>query len=328
MHFYRFVAIQVPRFIWLLVILGLLALFPQGVLASPPKAPGNLRLQVSAPPTPTPTPTATPVPTPRPTVTASITPTPTPTPIPGPTIQVDVNWLDQHGPAPYYLDQADTTYLLQTDMTTSGTAFIVLNQHVTFNLNGHTITYDTAVSPTVPNGGFESGTSPTNIPGWDVSQAPSATRVPALGGMWGNWMCQLANITGTQTMKSSNISIPQANIAYVASMWCSGNRYASQATLTVFDSVTHANLGSVSLDPTSGVGMQVGFTPTATNAVYFQVTLSPGTNPNATFNLDHASLARTGYYGVNAQYQSGTRIISSRQEAASRKVRPEAKRLM
>ena len=56
MHFYRFVGIQVPRFIWLLVILGLLALFPQGVLASPPKAPGNLRLQVSAPPTPTPTP--------------------------------------------------------------------------------------------------------------------------------------------------------------------------------------------------------------------------------------------------------------------------------
>ena len=59
MHFYRFLCIQVPRLIWLLVILGLLALFPQGVLASPPKAPGNLRLQVSAPP-PTPTPTPTP----------------------------------------------------------------------------------------------------------------------------------------------------------------------------------------------------------------------------------------------------------------------------
>ena len=122
-------------------------------------AQATLALNVS---NPTPTPTRTPTPTPRPTA----TPTPTPS---GTGTNIDANWLQQHGPAPYVLNQASATYQLQTDVTTSGTAFVVLNQNITIDLNGHTVTYGDSQPITVTNGGFEQG-SGTNVPGWNLSR--------------------------------------------------------------------------------------------------------------------------------------------------------------
>ena len=107
-------------------------------------------------------------------------------------IPIDATWIQNNGPAPYYLMQAGATYQLQTDVTVDGTAFIVLNKNITFDLNGHTITYGNSQPITVPNGGFEDGSSPTDIPHWDVSQAPGAVRMAARTGMWGSWMLAIA----------------------------------------------------------------------------------------------------------------------------------------
>ena len=130
----------------------------------------------SAAPTPTPKPTVmptvTPSPTSRPTATPTPTPRPTVTPTPTPSgtgINIDANWLQQHGPAPYILNQASTTYVLQTDVTSSGTALIVLNHDITLDLNGHTVTYGNSQPITVTNGGFEQGTG-TNVPGWNLAR--------------------------------------------------------------------------------------------------------------------------------------------------------------
>lgn len=90
-------------------------------------------------------------------------------------INIDQAWLDQRGSGPYYLDQADYTYILQTDVTTDGTAFAILDDNITFDLNGHTITYDNASQILVENGSFESGTG-SSADTWDFTNAPEAER--------------------------------------------------------------------------------------------------------------------------------------------------------
>jgi hypothetical protein len=91
------------------------------------------------------------------------------------TINIDQAWLNAQGPGPYYLDQAGKTYVLQTDVTTKGTAFAIIAKDVTFDLNGHTITYDNAAPIAIPNGSFEQSAG-SNATGWNFSNAPSASR--------------------------------------------------------------------------------------------------------------------------------------------------------
>ena len=135
----------------------------------------------------------------------------------GPTINLNANWLQQRGPGPYILDQAGATYRLQADVTTHGTAFQVTANNITFDLHGHTITYDNSAPITVPNGGFETN----DISHWNVSAAPNAKVIPQVM-MWGSSMCQLAGITSAQTLTSSAVAIPQANVTYTSSLTCGG----------------------------------------------------------------------------------------------------------
>ena len=68
------------------------------------------------------------------------------------TINITSSWLQQQGSAPYYLTQANTTYVLDTNVSTPGTAFIAHASNITFNLNGYTISYDNSTPISVPNG--------------------------------------------------------------------------------------------------------------------------------------------------------------------------------
>jgi len=60
------------------------------------------------------------------------------------TIEIDEAWLTANGPAPYFLGTEGAEYILQTDVTTPGTAFYVAKRNITFDLNGHTIYYNSA----------------------------------------------------------------------------------------------------------------------------------------------------------------------------------------
>ena len=87
----------------------------------------------------------------------------------GTAINIDQSWIQQHGSGPYLLDQNGATYQLQTDVTTSGTAFVISGRNVTFDLNGHTVTYDDAAPIAVPNGDFEADPiGSTTITSWDT----------------------------------------------------------------------------------------------------------------------------------------------------------------
>jgi PKD repeat protein len=216
-------------------------------------------------------------------------------------IPIDQTWLQKNGPAPYALTQAGTIYQLQTDVITSGTAFVILNKNITLDLNGHTVTYDNSQPIVVPNGGFEDGSSPTDIPHWNVSQAPAARRVPAMTGMWGNWMLQLANISSTQTLKSDPVSIPQANVEYTAVVTPKASRYDTTVRLSVVDTVTGAVLASkASGAPDRGFGAVVSFVPTTTDPVTLQIDVTPAAGKTVTVELDNVTLTPSRNYGVVA----------------------------
>ncbi len=222
-------------------------------------------------------------------------------------IPIDQAWLQSHGPSPYILNQAGATYQLQTNLTTSGTAFRITQNNITLDLGGHTVTYDNANPITVTNAGFETG----NTSGWNMSQAPGATVAPAMLGMYGNWMLDFPKITAKQTFVSSPISIPQANIPYIAGIQAKSSAWgAATATLTAIDAATNAILGTPqTLDPGGGPILTVTFTPTTTHPVVLKIEVQPNSGQTATVSFDYASLYRNNVLGVDLSYKQNVTII-------------------
>lgn len=70
------------------------------------------------------------------------------------------------------LSQADTTYVLQNDVSSNGSCFVITAANVTLDLNGKTVTYNNAAPVTVPNGDFESAPAGD----WNLGTAPNASR--------------------------------------------------------------------------------------------------------------------------------------------------------
>ncbi len=132
-------------------------------------------------------------------------------------INIDQAWLDVQGSGPYYLDQAGETYVLQTDVTTDGSAFAIIAKDVVFDLNGHTVTYDNAAPISIANHSFEAGAA-SAADGWDFSAAPSAERYQ---GVWlqneiydGDYSLRFAPSGASQTVVSNELVTLDANTTY------------------------------------------------------------------------------------------------------------------
>lgn len=137
-------------------------------------------------------------------------------------VNIDQAWLDQQESGPYYLDQANTTYVLQTDVTTEGSAFAIIANDVIFDLNGHTITYGNADPITVFNGSFEAGVGSV-ADGWDFSNAPNAERFDATG-RWiynevydGDYSLRFNDTTADEYVESTGTITLQPNTTYTLS---------------------------------------------------------------------------------------------------------------
>ncbi len=235
-------------------------------------------------------------------------------------ITIDAAWLIANGPAPYYLTQANTVYQLTSDVTATGTAFLVLDQNITFDLNGHTITYDNNTAPGVPNGGFETGTPGSAPPNWDVSGAPGAViKTVATAawktGWWGNQLLEIPNVAGgtTVTIVSDSIAIPLANVEYCAYIQPKMLHSGGTCIISVIDQTTLLAIPSIygppgsagnygdggCFDPNRGTLCAIQFVPTTTHSVKLKVQITPSSGP-ATIDLDHADLTRSRDYGVIA----------------------------
>jgi len=214
-------------------------------------------------------------------------------------IPINATWLQNNGPAPYVLTQAGATYQLETNVTTSGTAFVILNQNITLDLNGYTVTYGNSSPITVTNGGFEQG-SGTNVPGWNLGGAPSAAIAPNNCYLFGNQVLQLSNFSTTQTIVSSPISGLVAGHTYTSTITPAGVNSNSSVTLNVIDTVTGATLGSAaSANVQRGFSAVVTFTPTTTDPVKLQVVVTPVSGSD-TLDLDQATLTPSCDYGIVA----------------------------
>jgi hypothetical protein len=122
----------------------------------------------------------------------------------------NVVYLDDTITTPYMLSQADTTYILTSDITADGTAFKVKASDIILDLNGHTITYDDSPAG-LPNYDFEFAGASDDIPAdWDLSGAPTAKRSPTSEKVMVNkWYLKFENPTSDQTIVSPWIDLPQ-----------------------------------------------------------------------------------------------------------------------
>jgi Calx-beta domain/Beta-agarase/YXIM esterase-like, galactose-binding domain-like len=214
-------------------------------------------------------------------------------------IVIDDAWLNARGKGSFILDQPGATYVLATDVRTPATAFVVGAAGVTLDLNGHTITYGDALPPVVLNGGFEQG-SGRDVPGWDLSGAPTAALASNTSLLFGNQVLRLSSYSSAQRVISDPISIPLAGRSYTATITPANPDSHSTLTLSVIDSVTGQVLGTATSGSAArGFSPVVTFTPTTTNPVRLQVDVAPlaGTD---TLDLDQATLTVAGDYGILA----------------------------
>jgi hypothetical protein len=204
---------------------------------------------------------------------------------------------------PYILDQANVTYILDTDVNADGSAFMMGNANVTLDLNGHTVTYGNGPVVSVPNGGFESGTT-----GWDISGAPTASVKPAPTGMWGANALFVSNYSATQTIVSNPISIPVANREYAVTVTGKGG-WNQSLEIQMIDTVTGQNLPMTSINRATidrGYGRVESFLPATTNPVKMQIQLIPNAGVTvAQTYIDYAQIFPLGDYGVIASPSSG-----------------------
>jgi hypothetical protein len=227
-------------------------------------------------------------------------------------VTIDAAWLAQHGPAPYVLGQANTTYTLAADVDTPGTAFVDAAPGVTLDLNGHTVTFGDAAPIAVTNGGFEQG-SGRSVPGWVLAGAPTAALAPNTNLLFGSRVLRLTAFSSAQTVVSAPVAMPQANRTYEATITPAhaGGTNASCSTslsLSVVDALTGQVLArGTSADVGRGFSATAHFLATTTDPVRLVVVAAPKPGSTDTIDLDAATLTQADDYGVlaSAEWKSG-----------------------
>ncbi|WP_165250234.1 PKD domain-containing protein [Paludisphaera soli] len=215
-------------------------------------------------------------------------------------IPIDAAWLSRQGAGPYILNQAGAVYSLMTDVTTSGTAFVVLNKDVTLDLNGHTVTYGNSQPIVVANGGFEQG-SGASVPGWNLSQAPRAAVAANSNYLFGSQVLRLSNFSTPQTIVSQPMTIATPNRTYTATITPAGVNSNSTVQLLVLDAATNQVLGSAtSANVQRGFSAVVHFVPATAGQVVLKVVVTPAAGQTDSLDLDEATLTTSFDYGVVA----------------------------
>ena len=242
-------------------------------------------------------------------------------------VNIDQTWLNQRGDGPYYLDQQGKTYVLQTDVTTDGTAFAIIAKDVTFDLNGHTITYNNAAPITIPNGSFETG-SGTSATGWNFANAPSASRYQ---GVWlnnetydGDYSLKFSDTKTNQYITSTSTITLEPNTTYSLSAMF---EYGGQGTAGNPGVKAYVRLigtgGETTREVTwnqtnyRGIQLQEGVFKTGATAETYTVQVGIEGHASATkpFYIDDIKIQKTQNYGVaispKAWNPSGTPDITS-----------------
>ncbi len=219
------------------------------------------------------------------------------------TTTIDSSWLTANGPAPYLLPSANTTYVLDTDVTADGTAFVVGAANVTFDINGHDIDYDAATQIVLPNGGFETaGGSADLADDWDFTNGTHFQRTTRTQPyMWGDWMVVATGFTGTEYIQSDPISVGSESQAYSAGVITKGTVPGNSVTVTIREAGNESNIlatGSSS-DSARGFAARAAWQRSSGDptSVVVRIAVTP-THSSQYVRLDFAWLRRAQNTGI------------------------------
>lgn len=131
------------------------------------------------------------------------------------------------------LNQADTTYVLQNDVSSNGSCFVITAANVTLDLNGKTVTYNNATPVTIPNGDFESAPAGD----WNLATAPNASRasgtyVKPVSVYSGNYAAKFTVPAADQNFRNGQAVTLAANTTYTLSAMFY-NQASDPATMSV-----------------------------------------------------------------------------------------------
>ncbi len=222
-----------------------------------------------------------------------------------PTTTIDNTWLTNNGGinGPWKITVAGT-YELATDPVANGTGFLINVAGVTFDMKGHTITFNNATPPTVLNPYFSNNVTVPGLPDhWDVTGAPTASVVPITDHVypqlgfrdWAPNCLKLTNFTTDQVVKSEPITITVAKVEHVCNVYVKtlNNPLHNSVKIEVVDNVTGVSIGYTlgTNGSASGYTEPFYFTPLTTNAVYIKITVS---STNAASTIAYLSGAQLG----------------------------------
>lgn len=226
------------------------------------------------------------------------------------TVRIDSEWLNSRQP-PYKLTGAGSTYVLETDVTTEGTAFLFSDSGIVFDLNGHSITYADMEFKGIPNPGFEQATSgnPQVPDGWDLSNAPHARRQSYLDKLYfDDWSLHMQNPADDQLaqefIRSPAIYLPAPG-RYAAIAQVQGGPYTAVQVRMDVEGISSSIDNKISNNAMTnrGTDMSVGivaeFTVEAPCSVRIRVILETTDPTVATFaNIDEVDVRPIGLYGI------------------------------
>jgi hypothetical protein len=202
-------------------------------------------------------------------------------------IPITPAWIASRGAGPYSLTSSDSTYILDTDVTTNGSAFVFAGKNITLDLAGHTITYNNGTPVAVANGGFETGTGAN----WDLSHSPHASIVANTNQLYGNKVLDYSDVFDSEYIVSDPIAIPVANQEYTATV--TPSRSSGTETISIIDAVTGNTLASDSATNNQLCSVvSVSFTPETTHAVKIKISTT------AVVSLDYVTLSASHQYGI------------------------------
>ena len=229
-------------------------------------------------------------------------------------VDIDAAWLadtDNGGPSgPYYLDTRNKIYRLRTDVTTDGTAFAIINSGITFNLNGHTITYGNATPIVVTNGSFETGTGGAAT-GWDATHGAHCLRTEGIylsNTVYdGDYALKCSGYEGDEYVESTATVTLEANTTYSLSAMFWHEHFDGDNPSTVYVKLINQGDGddvTVSKAVALWRGIQLTetqFTTDATNLTYkIQAgAIIPSGATTYVAYIDDIKIQRTKVYGVS-----------------------------
>ena len=198
--------------------------------------------------------------------------------------------------APATLDQSDTEYILMQDVSAPGTAFEVTRSDITFNLNGHTVTYGTNDSPDVP---FPNGTAGIKV-AWGQTDVVVANGTIAQG----SGACQ-----GDVSGRNCNPVMAQGGSGSVeiGGLMLSYHTPDTSGIVAPVDGEIHHNTLIDSGNYLTYAGTGVPAIRAQANEIHHNLILSarhrgivPGNNSEVSYNEIHINSYQSNSYGIMA----------------------------